>query len=121
MVDPTAPALVQGEAVLSQAKQDALLLQQVLTAVQKKDYLGLIKIAVENKDLVEHQVEEVTEAIPLIKAGWKTSEFWVMVCYFGLNVYCVYKGINIPVGDDASVGAAVLSYVAGRHYIKAKQ
>jgi hypothetical protein len=119
--DPTSINITAPEAVISQVKQDVDIGKQAAALIAKKDYISLVKLAYENKALIEKQVEEVEQAIPFIKAGWKTSEFWVMVCYFGLNVYCVYKGINIPVGDDASVGAAVLSYVAGRHYIKAKQ
>ena len=119
--DPTSINITAPEAVISQVKQDVDIGKQAAALIAKKDYISLVKLAVENKSLIGQQATEIEAAIPLIKSGWKTTEFWVVAAYFAVNVFCVLKGINIPIGDDASVGAAVLSYVAGRHYIKAKQ
>jgi len=107
--------------LIDQAKKDAALAAQVLALAQKKDYLSIAKLGIENRNLIEQQVKEVEDAIPLIKSGWKTTEFWVVVLYGAFNIFCIVKGISIPPTDDITLGGLVASYVAGRHYVKGKQ
>ena len=104
--------------LITEVKADVALAQQAAAFAQKKDWLGLAKLAFENKGAVETQVQEVEKVLPYIKQGYKTTEFWLVIGYFALNTFCTLKGISLPLSEDAPLGAIIGSYVASRHFTK---
>jgi hypothetical protein len=120
-VDPTSATVVIPQEVMSAVSKDIALSKEVITMLKAKDYVGIVKLGLQNKAFIEDEVKEVSALVPLIKAGYKTTEFWLIVVYFGFNIFCILKGIALPIGDDSILGGLVATYSASRHYIKSKQ
>lgn len=103
---------------------DAALVKQAEVLIKKKDWLGLIKFAADNKATIETEASYIKDGFqkitPLVKEGYKTTEFWLVTSYLAINVYFAYKGISLPATDDVSLGSIIAAYTASRHLIKTK-
>lgn len=53
-----------------------------------------------------------------VKAGIKTSEFWVAAIGALIPVINQHLGLNIPTEAVLGIVAIVISYIAGRSYVK---
>jgi hypothetical protein len=63
----------------------------------------------------------VTSALPVIKAGWRTTEFWLVTLFIVANlVFVAWKGVAIPTEVNVAIGAVLAAYVAVRGLIKAR-
>jgi len=63
------------------------------------------------KSLKEANMEKV-------KAGIKTTEFWLALLGAILPVMNTYLGLNIPTESIISIAGIVISYVLGRSWLK---
>jgi hypothetical protein len=106
--------------VTQQVQDDIELAKKATALVAKKDFAGLVALAIENESKIKQQVQEVEQVIPAIKSGWKTSEFWLIAIFLVTNVVFALKGMTFPLGDDITVGSLVAGYAASRHAIKTK-
>lgn len=52
------------------------------------------------------------------KAGIKSSEFWVALLGAAIPVFNHHLGLNIPADAVLGIVAIVISYIAGRSYVK---
>jgi hypothetical protein len=107
--------------VSAQVQADADLVKQAAALAQAKDWVKLGELALKNRSTIEKQVEQVSTLVPLVKAGWKTSEFWLVTAYLGINIYCMLKGQPLPFADDTTLGGVIAAYTGGRHLIKNTQ
>jgi len=81
-------------------KQAEALVPQVLAAAKKN-------------------ITDAQAALPAIKAGWTTSEFWMIPGGIVLNgLYSLKTGHIMPVELNALLGAVISVYTAARSYLK---
>jgi len=99
------PSSDQTKAVLSQLLNDGIAsittIKAVLSEYEGKklstaDILGVV-------DVVKKDVQDATAALPVLKAGYKTSELWVLVG----------TGLWIALGHPSTDHATILGSLAG--------
>lgn len=56
-----------------------------------------------------------------VKAGIKTSEFWLALIGAIIPVANQYLGMNLPTETILSISGIVISYILGRSYVKSKR
>jgi len=61
---------------------------------------------------------DVKAALPTIKAGYKTTEFWVTVVGVGIDSYFTATGKVPPIDGIAVAGAIIAVYTVVRGLIK---
>lgn len=61
---------------------------------------------------------DVKAALPAIKAGYKTTEFWLVVAFAGTIAGFAAAGRPMPVDVDAILGAVIAVYTVVRALIK---
>lgn len=105
-------------AVSLQVMDDIKLGGAVSALLAKGDKIGAMKLILENRATLEQQVKEVEAAIPAIKAGYRTSEFWIVVIYILINVVFTYLKVPLPLGDDITIGAIIAAYGTNRQIQK---
>ncbi len=54
-----------------------------------------------------------------VKAGLKTSEFWLAILTGIIPVLNQYLGLHIPVGAVMTVGGVAITYILNRMHLKA--
>lgn len=63
----------------------------------------------------------VTAALPVIKSGWRTTEFWLVAIFaFGNIAFTAWKGTALPLEVNIAVGAVIAAYTAMRSIAKVK-
>ena len=68
---------------------------------------------------VEKDYEDAAKAGPAIKAGVKTTEFWLIAGFLAGNaLYVGLTGKTLPVDVDAVLGTVLSIYAALRHVAK---
>ena len=68
---------------------------------------------------VEKDYEDAAKAAPAIKAGVKTTEFWLIAVFLvGNAAYVGLTGKTLPVDVDAVLGTVLSIYAALRHVAK---
>jgi len=68
---------------------------------------------------VEKDYEDAAKAAPAIKAGVKTTEFWLIAGFLvGNAAYVGLTGKTLPVDVDAVLGTVLSIYAALRHVAK---
>lgn len=62
-----------------------------------------------------------SDAAPIIKSGWRTTEFWLVAVFIVANLgFTAWRGVAIPTEVNAAIGAVLAAYVAVRGVVKAK-
>lgn len=83
---------------------------------------GFPAVAALSPTLVPHIrdiVADVKEAVPAIKAGYKTTEFWLIVAFGLANaIVPVFTGKPLPFSIDGSLAAVLSIYAIGRAILK---
>jgi hypothetical protein len=68
---------------------------------------------------VEKDFEDVKTALPAIKAGYKTTEFWLIVAFLlGNAAYIALAGKTLPIDVDAVLATVLSIYASLRHVAK---
>lgn len=68
---------------------------------------------------VEKDFQDARAALPAIKAGYKTTEFWLVVAVvIGNGIYTVITGKVLPVNLNVVLGGLVAVYATARALIK---
>lgn len=83
---------------------------------------GLPAVAALSPTLVPHIkdiVADVQAAMPAIKTGYKTTEFWLVVAFGLANaVVPIFTGKPLPFSVDSSLAAVLSIYAIGRALLK---
>jgi hypothetical protein len=104
--------------IVQTVQADEALIKQAAELIQKKDWIQLGEFALAHRTQLAEQVTEIQGDIPLIKAGYKTTEFWLVVVFGVVTVLCKLKGISLPPTESISLGALVMTYMTSRHLTK---
>lgn len=104
--------------ITTEIQTDIELSKKALALLKAKDYAGLLALGEANFGTIEKQVGEVSTLIPVIKSGWKTSEFWLIIVFVGINAYCILKGVALPMTDDISIAGLIATYSVNRQMTK---
>lgn len=68
---------------------------------------------------VEKDYTDISKALPSIKAGFKTSEFWLIVgATLGNGLYLAFTGKALPIDLNIVLGAVIAVYTAARAMTK---
>ena len=57
-------------------------------------------------------------AWPVVKAGYKTSEFWLVAGYLLLNAILLAFSVKIPISVDVAIGSLISVYMVIRSIVK---
>ena len=68
---------------------------------------------------VEKDFKDVKAALPAIKAGYTTTEFWLIVAFLlGNGAYIAITGKTLPIDVDAVLATVLSIYASLRHVAK---
>jgi hypothetical protein len=68
---------------------------------------------------IEKDWTDISAAIPSIKSGYKTTEFWLIVGLgLGNGIYAAIAGKALPFDLNAVLGAVIVVYTAARALTK---
>lgn len=109
-VDPTVSTVTQD------AVDAAVFGKKALAAYKASGVSGLSALLGEAVTIIEKDYTDVKAALPSIKAGYKTTEFWLVVAVgLGSGIYTVFTGNALP---SVVASAVVAVYVAARALTK---
>jgi hypothetical protein len=112
-IDPAIGAVVQD------GFDAAALGKAVVDAIKAQGVQGAVALAPRIVTAVEKDVADVTAALPTIKAGYKTSEFWVVVGALVLvGVVPYITGKPAPFDATTVIGALAAVYSVVRGFTK---
>jgi hypothetical protein len=122
MPDQTNPVPTQTafNNLIAEASDDVVLVKRIITAVKSKDRAALLSLIPEAAKEVTEDFTAVKTALPEIKQGYKTSEFWAVALVALANLYSAISGKPIPVDVNVIVGSLVGLYTIIRGMVKAK-
>lgn len=68
---------------------------------------------------VQQDIKDVEAALPAVKAGYKTTEFWMIAAFLGGNAtYVALTGKTLPIDFDAVSATVIAIYTAFRSQAK---
>ena len=104
---------------LTELGDDLPLIRKAVAAIKAKDKAALLALAPELIKEAKEDFEAVRTAIPLAKAGFKTTEFWVLVVFGAVNIWYLNKtGNPIPLEVNAVIGVVASVYTIVRALTK---
>jgi hypothetical protein len=107
--------------LISEAGDDIPLIKQAVAAIKAKDKAALAALLPQIALEVKEDVAAVEAALPAIKAGFKTTEFWAVVVLAIANVALVAFGKQpLPWDINAVLGAVTVAYGFFRTLLKGK-
>lgn len=121
---PNSPATPAGDSAVQAVAQDALdalaLGKQIMAAYKKSGATGAAALLPQVVAAAEKDFVDVSAALPSIKAGWKTTEFWapVVVTLVGGGYYLA-TGKDVPVNLTVLAGSLLSIYGVARTMLKA--
>jgi hypothetical protein len=103
------------------AQADYELVKKAIPLIKAKDWSGLASLGTQNAAVLEAQYKDVKAALPDIKTGYQTTEFWLVVGVVALNAgYTAVTGKALPVDSNVVLGGVVAIYTAVRGLVKSK-
>ncbi len=99
--------------VATDVDTDVVLAINIIKALKSGDKAGALAQAETAIPLVSKQVQDFKAVMPVVKAGYKTTEFWITVAFLGLNAYK-----PLPMDVNAVIGTVVGIYTVVRGMIK---
>jgi hypothetical protein len=118
---PTAPAVTpeQIKPVIDDVQADIALGLALVKAYKANGVSGATAQAPAVIAAVEKTEEDASAALPVIKAGYKTSEFWLVAILLAFNaVYTTVAGKALPLNVNILSGALVSVYAGLRTVAK---
>ena len=120
---PTTPTPQEAQAALTPVMQDiAATLQLVKQVVADIKAQGATKaIAADSPQILAAATGGYADskaAWPTIKAGYKTTEFWLVAGLLLANAILLAFGKTIPVSTDAVIGSVISVYAVIRSIVK---
>ena len=101
-------------------QNDIALVTAVVQAVKAQGALaGITSQAPAIVAAVQKDVKDVEAALPAVKAGFKTSEFWLIAAFLAGNaVYTGTTGKTLPIDINALLGTVLAVYTGFRSQAK---
>jgi len=100
-------------------QDDIALIVSVVKAYKSGGAAGLTQQAPAAVAAVEKDFGDFQTALPAIKAGFKTTEFWLIVAFLmGNGAYIALTGKTLPIDVDAVLAAVLSVYASLRHLAK---
>jgi hypothetical protein len=91
---------------------DAALVHAIVAAVKKSGAPGLAPLA-------PGLIADVKAALPAVKAGYKTTEFWLTGgVVLGNGLYTLFTGHVLPIDLNVVLGGLVAIYTTARALVK---
>lgn len=124
MADTTAPVTTTTlDPSVQAAAQDVLdAIPQIQALVAALKTGGLAGVAAQAPALIAEAEKDFTDikaAIPVVKTGYKTTEFWLVVAVFlGNGAYTMVTKKTLPVDLNVVLAAVVAVYTAARALVK---
>lgn len=118
MLDPQAQAKI--DAIMVDAKATEDLVRQGIAAYKKAGVQGLITIIPGATDTLKKDFTDVEAIVPVVKVGYKTTEFWLAIGIGVINFgYLAITGKAIPFDINGPVVGLIAIYTAVRGMTKA--
>jgi hypothetical protein len=112
-VDPSISAVTQD------AVDAAVFGKKALAAYKSSGVSGLSALLGEAVTVIEKDYTDVKAALPSIKSGYKTTEFWLIVGVGLANgLYTVFSGKTLPIDLNVVAAALIAVYTAARALTK---
>jgi len=120
---PTTPTPQDDQAALTPVVNDIAatvkLVKQIVTDIQAQ---GATKaLAADSPQILSAAMLGYADgktAWPVIKAGYKTTEFWLVAGYLLINAILLIFGVTIPVTVDVAIGSVISVYTVIRSLVK---
>lgn len=107
------------EKLITEAGDDLPLVKEALAAIKAKDKAALVALLPRIAAEVKEDIAAVRDALPLIKEGYKSSEFWAVAGFTAANLWYLNKtGNPIPLDVNACIAAVVGVYTIIRGLVK---
>jgi len=116
----TAPTVADLKPLANDLQADVALVVQVVKAMKSQGAVaGITANASPIIAAVQQDVKDVEAALPAVKAGYKTTEFWMIAAFLGGNaIYVALTGKTLPIDFDAVTGTLIAIYTAFRNQAK---
>lgn len=113
MTDPTLTPLA------ADVTTDLQLGAQAVALLKAKDYAGLVKLGEANISTVTQEIADVKAALPAIKTGYKTTEFWATMGVPLVNgIALIVTKKPLPVDLNVVMAGLVAVYTVVRGFTK---
>ena len=114
---PTQPSDLQPLA--ADVQELATVITAAIAAYKTKGTTGLTDLAPRIVDDVKKDYQDVAAAMPVIKAGYKTTEFWLIAALLaGNGVYAGITGKVLPIDVNATIASLLGIYTVCRQILK---
>lgn len=105
--------------LVDEVADDIKLVKDLTAAIKAKDKSAVIALLPQVAKEVQEDLQAVSDAAPVIKEGYKTTEFWMIVAVFGLNAaWLTIKGTALPVDVNTILTALTVVYATVRGIVK---
>lgn len=109
------------ENAVREAGEDYVAISNAVKAYKKDGAKGLIKELPGVLEELKDDKEIVAALVPIAKAGYKTTEFWLVVGVLVLNgLYPLFTGKALPIDANVAMSSLVAVYSVARSFIKGK-
>lgn len=109
----------QTNGLIAEIADDLPVIRKAIQAYKTDGAKGLAAVMPEVAAELREDVAAVQAALPEIKAGYKTTEFWLVVGVgAAATAYTAFSGKDLPVATTALVGSLSAVYVVIRSFIK---
>ena len=120
---PTTPTPQEAQTALTPVVQDIAatvkLVKQIVTDIKAQ---GATKaLAADSPQILSAAMLGYADskvAWPTIKAGYKTSEFWLVAGYLLMNAILLVFNVKIPIAVDVAIGSLISVYTVIRALVK---
>lgn len=97
---------------------DAALVIKAVKAYKVGGKTALLDLLPEATSLIHREIADVQAALPAIKAGYKTTEFWLSLAVPAIIGGLELAGHPLPISADAAMAAVVMVYTTIRGMAK---
>lgn len=122
MSDPvpqTQPATDNTQKLVNELLDDKAVVEAAIAAYKKDGVKGLAAVLPQVATEVQEDIAAAQAALPEIKAGYKTTEFWLTVSVVAANgVYALLTGKPLPVETNVILGVVTTVYTIVRGLLK---
>ena len=108
--------------VIDEIADDLPLAKKLVTALKNRDKAAIISLLPEVAAEAKQDFDAAVAAAPEFKAGYKTTEFWLVFAVLALNAaYPLITGQPFPLETTTVLSALTGLYAVVRGFIKSKQ
>lgn len=128
MSDPTTPttttttmpvSAANTQAALAEIANDVPLVKDIAAAVKKDGVKAILSFLPQIIAEGQKDYTAISAAIPEVKLGYKTTEFWMIIGATLLITVSSLIGHPLPVAADVVIGTLTAVYTLGRTIVKA--